>query len=402
MRILMINDHFHFGGGGDAVFRLERQAYESEGHEVFTFSQSQSASDGSAERDAVCIEHKSRYAIKAGKFLGAPHVYHALEDLLERIKPNLVRVHLVSKYPGSVYPALKGYPVIQTLHGPNLFCATSWGNLRSDSSDCELGIGSKCWSRGCMPMSGMLLYSLLDWRVTSQVKQTVHLFHCPSRHIQDKAEHLGYGPTLHVPLGIDPAFMNCESATHEGPPTILYVGALVEEKGLLTLPEAMHKVREHVPDVKLVLCGRGALAGRLESEFRARGLADHVEFKGFVDHAAVTAHYLRAHVLVLPSIWAEQFGLVGPEALACGVPCVASSVGGISEWLRDGEWGFLVPPRDATALAARLVKLLSDRDLRLAFGAKGRTFARTVHDPEAYKRRWLDLAASYANAGLSA
>jgi glycosyltransferase involved in cell wall biosynthesis len=388
----MINDHVHFGGGGDAVFRLERQAYVEAGHEVFTFSQAAEVPHDLPDGDVVCQEGKGWLRAKAGKFVGAPHVYQRLKRLLRRIQPDLIRVHLVSKYPAAIYPALVGYPVIQTLHGPNLFCATSWGNLRRAGGDCELGVGGKCWRRGCVSLARAILYVLLDARVRPWVKRTVDLYHCPSRFIQKKAESLGYGPTLHIPLGIDPWFAGAQQASHDGPPTILYVGAMIEEKGLLFLPEALHLITQRVPEAKLLLCGRGPLEDKVKLEFARRGLNTNVEFKGFVNHSTIVDLYRRAHVFVCPSIYAEQFGLVGPEALACGVPCVGSQVGGIPEWLRDGEWGYLVPPRDPAALAERTTSLLLDRDTRLLFGAKGREFVLKTYDPNAYQKKWLELA----------
>lgn len=399
MRILMINDHIHFGGGGDAVFKLERQAYESAGFEVHTFSHALDTDDRAGERDVLCADRPGHMRLKIGKFLGAPHVSRALKDTLDRVQPGLVRTHLVSKYPASVYAPLVGQRVIQTLHGPNLFCATSWGNLRHDSAACELGIGIKCWRRGCTGLSGALIYSHLDRRTRPRVKRAVGLYHCPSQHIQHKAQHLGYGPTVHIPLGIDPDFINTDPALHDGTPTVLYVGALVEAKGLLFLPDALKRIKEVMPDVRLVLCGRGALADRLKREFADRDLTDNVDFKGFVDHDQVVEQFRRAHVFVLPSIWSEQFGLVGPEAMACGVPCVASNVGGIPEWLAHGKHGFLVPPRDSDALAQSLLELLGDRDLRLRMGAAGRRYAHRVHSPDLYKRRWVDIAQGAAGGG---
>lgn len=387
----MINDHIHFGGGGDAVLWLERQAYEKVGHEVFTFSQSTNTDELASYNDFICRESEKRLVQKIGKFIAAPRVYKSLKRILEKVKPDLVRVHLVSKYPAAIYHALSGQNVIQTLHGPNLFCATSWGNLKRDSSDCELGIGLKCWHRGCTSFTNASLYSWLDYRTQSKVKKVVKLFHCPSKQIEQKAKSLGYGPSAHIPLGIDQTFMTVEATSHEGPPRVLYVGALVAEKGLLTLPDALQLIKQKVENVKLILCGRGVLEGRLRQEFAERNLSENVEFKGFVPHSEVVKYFKKVHVFVLPSIWAEQFGLVGPEALACGVPCVASRVGGIPEWLHDEKWGYLVSPRDPVALAERVVRLLKDRMLRLEFGAAGRAYARQVHNPELYQQRWLEL-----------
>jgi glycosyltransferase involved in cell wall biosynthesis len=386
----MINDHIHFGGGGDAVFGLERRAYERAGYEVFTFSQSAKNEITQSSSDFVYREEEGKIAQKFGKFISERNISRTLSNIIEKVRPNLIRVHLISKYPASIYPVLEGQNVIQTLHGPNLFCASSWG-VRKNGCACELGIGAKCFTRGCMSLTGSLLYSYLDSRVQPWVKKVVRLFHCPSKQIEEKANALGYGPTVHIPLGIDHNFMHARRASHEGPPTILYIGALVEEKGLLLLPEALEIVRKSVTNVKLALCGVGPLERRLRAEFLNRGLGENVEFRGFIEHQKVEFQYCNASVLVLPSIWAEQFGLVGPEALACGIPCVGSNIGGIPEWLKDGGWGFLVPPRDPGTLANRLSRLLLDKGLRLKFGAAGREYARTIHDPLIYEKRLMDM-----------
>lgn len=392
MRILLINDHIHFCGGGDAVFRLEREGYERAGFAVHTFSHAPQNPTEAGPRDVVEIESTSALVRKMGKFIAAPHVSHSLRSTLQSIRPDLVRVHLVSKYPASILPELLGYRVIMTLHGPNLFCATSWGNLKADSLECELGIGLKCWTRRCMPLSNTLLYTQLFARLRTSLTSGDFLFHCPSRHIQEKIEGLKFGPSFQMPLGIDQIFMDCEPAKHDGRPTIVYAGALIDAKGVLLLPDALQRIRQQIPDVKLVVCGTGVAAERLRTEFVNRNLMDHVDLRGFVGREEIVREYRKAHVLLVPSIWSEQFGLVGPEALACGVPCVGSRVGGIPEWLLDGEHGFLVPPGDSGALARRTVDLLKDREMRLRMSYAGRQYARRVHDPETYKRRWLEIA----------
>jgi glycosyltransferase involved in cell wall biosynthesis len=396
MRILMINDHLQLSGGGDAVLRLERQAYENAGHEVYSFSHGEEIPKNMSERDTVCLESKERILQKAGKFIGSTYVYRNLKRLLFQIRPHLVRVHLVSKYPAAIYPALEGFRVIQTLHGPNLFCASSWGNLRLDGGECEMGIGYKCWSRGCVSLCAMALYSQLYIRLRPWLKKAVTLYHCPSINILKSAKLLRLGPTMHIPLAIDETFMATDAANHQGTPTILYVGSLIEEKGLLYVPEALSRIKQRIPDVKLIICGRGPLRERLDREIAKRSLQTNVEFKGFVDHSKIVELYRQAMVLICPSIYNEQFGLVGPEALACGVPCVGSNLGGIPEWLHDNEWGYLVEPRDAIALGDRVAELLSNRELRLRFGAQGRIFTKCEYNPAVYSDTWLKIVERYA------
>ena len=182
----MINDHLHFGGGGDAVFRLERAAYEKAGFDVFTFSLSSGVVTEPTPNDYVCQTRSSRIVNKFGKFIGAPHVRSELLKLLNKINPDFVRAHLVSRMPLSIYSALSGWRTVQTLHGPNLFCATSWGVVKANGAECPLGIGGKCWRKGCISLPNMLLYSQMDKRLQPLLRSSIENYHCPSRFIQKK------------------------------------------------------------------------------------------------------------------------------------------------------------------------------------------------------------------------
>jgi Glycosyl transferases group 1 len=396
IRILMINDHIHFGGGGDAVFRLERSCYEDAGFEVFTFSQANERPLWASDRDFIAIERRSRVLKKAGKFLASPSVSRSFRQSLQIVRPHFISVHLVSKYPTSVYSQLRGYPVVQTLHGPNLFCVTSWGS-RKDGTPCELGVGVKCCTRGCASLAETGLYMFLYKRLLASIKRSVDLFVCPSQHIRESSESLGFTPAEFIPLGIDNPFITAEASSHDGSPKVLYVGALIEEKGVHVLLEAFQSVVARVPEAQLQIAGRGVMADALRKQAVHFGLTKNVEFLGFVERSKIVDLYQHASVFVVPSIYKEQFGLVGPEALACGVPCVGSNCGGIPEWLHDGEWGFTVPPRDPGALAARIVTLLENRDLRRQFGARGRAWAVKRYSPDRYREDRLRLVEKYAN-----
>ena len=395
MRILMINNHIDFGGGGDAVFRLERAAYEEAGHEVFTFSQHIEKPEYQKTTDFVAFESKKKALRKIGKFLYAPRIAQSFKNTLRMVQPHFVSVHLISKYPLSIYPFLQGYPVVQTLHGPNLFCATGWGRTKS-GKPCELGIGLKCYLRGCLPISDALLYIVLSRRLLMHVKRNVDLFICPSENIRDSSESNGLIPTRFVPLGIDESFVDIQRATHDGPPIVLYVGALAVQKGLMVLLDAFNLVAEKVPEANLLIAGRGSLEKELHKKTKRMELSDKVKFIGFVSRSQIADLYRRTQVVVVPSIWNEQFGLVGPEALACGVPCVGSDVGGIPEWLHDGDWGFIVPPGDARALADRIIALLEDRKLRSEFGKKGREYVVKQYNPDKYKKNRMRLLTEYS------
>ena len=389
--VLLINDHITFGGGGDANFWHEHSLLRDAGYEVFTFSHAETPPDNAGPQDRVHRESASAVRRKARKFLFSFGAHRALKRVLDEITPDLVHLHLVSKYPGPVYAALEGQKVIQTLHGPNLFCSTSWGLVRTTGADCEMGIGLKCATQGCVSWKRLPAHLSFAAQMNRWAKRNVDLFLCPSRQLLASVEALGYRGLRYLPYCVDHQFLEERKVQPPERPTVLFVGALVEHKGVLPMIDAFAQVSKVIQNACLKVAGVGALRAEMEHRVEALGLQNSVEFLGFVDHAAAHELYRSAHILVVPSIWKEQFGLVGPEALACEVPCVASSVGGIPEWLHDGKWGYLVPPRQVEPLAQAIINLMSDEERRRAFGVAGRKFVLENFHPDIYRSNLLGV-----------
>jgi colanic acid/amylovoran biosynthesis glycosyltransferase len=176
-----------------------------------------------------------------------------------------------------------------------------------------------------------------------------------------------------------------------GPETILFVGRLVEKKGVDSLLHAFAIVLRTRPDASLVILGEGPLRPRLE------GLAgESVRFLGGQAPADVAAWMRRATVLAAPSVTARDGDAEGLpnvilEAAASAMPAVGSDHSGIPEAIVEGETGFIVPERDAEALAARLMTILSDPDLRGRMGAAARAMAERSFDFERQMRRLEEI-----------
>lgn len=155
--------------------------------------------------------------------------------------------------------------------------------------------------------------------------------------------------------------------------SLLFCGRLNgphEQKGIDVLLKSLPLVLRH-HDTVLNIIGTGA---RLE---QYRALADelnvsrYVNFLGLLEHDRMPAYYAQADLFVLPSR-RESFGLVLAEAMACGVPVVATTAGAIPEVVEDGVTGLLVPPDDPEALAQAITSLLSDPDRMKAMGTRGK------------------------------
>ncbi len=152
------------------------------------------------------------------------------------------------------------------------------------------------------------------------------------------------------------------------------VARLEPEKGHPTLLEAWPAVLRAVPDTYLLIVGEGSRRDALEAQARELQIAHRVVFTGRRDDVpAVTA---ALDVAVLPS-YREAQGLSVLEAMALSRPVVASNVGGIPEMIEDGVTGLLVPPHDAAALSAAIVRLLRDHPYADTLGRAGHDL---VHD----------------------
>jgi glycosyltransferase involved in cell wall biosynthesis len=153
---------------------------------------------------------------------------------------------------------------------------------------------------------------------------------------------------------------------------VLCVAQLRAQKNHRMLIDAVARVRKTVPGARLQLVGDGAERGALESYVRRAGLDSTVEFVGAVDDP--WPFLARANVFAVSSLY-EPLGIAVLEAMAAGVPVVATDVGGLREIVRSGVDGFLVSPDDNAGLAGRMESLLVNHTLADRMGAEGRRHA---------------------------
>lgn len=162
-----------------------------------------------------------------------------------------------------------------------------------------------------------------------------------------------------------------EAATgvHPEPGRLLFAGQLIRGKGLDVLLRAAAELRG---DWHLDAAGEGNGKEKLVAQAEALGIANRVSFHGHLPAADLAALYRRARVVVFPSMWPEPFGLVGIEAMRFACPVVAFDVGGVSDWLKDGINGRLVPWGDASAMTRAIQALIEDPEEAGRLGENGR------------------------------
>lgn len=192
-----------------------------------------------------------------------------------------------------------------------------------------------------------------------------------------------------IPNGVDlTRFRPLNGARRtDGALRILYVGRLSEEKNLSAIVAAACLLRDRVP-IRLAMIGAGPLAAALRAETAARGI--DLELPGIVDHTDLPARYAASDIFVLAS-FTEGHPKVLVEAMACGVPVVASSCPGNCAIVADGATGLLFDPARPADLAACLARLHGDPPLRERLAMNARRSVEAHYDLEVLVRREIDL-----------
>ena len=182
---------------------------------------------------------------------------------------------------------------------------------------------------------------------------------------------------------------------------LLFVGRLRVEKGLLVLLKALdllvNEQGQVRPSLHLNIFGTGdqVYVDELQTFLREKNLTRFVTFHGKVPQDELIGYYDRSDIMLVPSLWQEPFGLVIAEAMARGLPVIASNIGGPAEILTHEVNGLLIEPGDEHALASAIIYLLEnpDKRIRLAQAARVRAQERfTIEENVRRVEQHLQLA----------
>jgi glycosyltransferase involved in cell wall biosynthesis len=174
-----------------------------------------------------------------------------------------------------------------------------------------------------------------------------------------------------------------------GPVRLLFLGRLVKLKGIDVLLEALASKTCRDKNWELTIAGDGEME-IYRAQVEALGLASRVRFTGWLDHTGCLRELLAADVLVQPSLF-EGLPMSILEAMAGGLPIVATPVGSVSDAIQDQVTGILVPPGDCRALAQALTQVIEDPALRRRLGVGARQMYEQQFDIAIYRRRIIEI-----------
>ncbi|MFA7332232.1 MAG: glycosyltransferase [Candidatus Delongbacteria bacterium] len=301
------------------------------------------------------------------KSIGRLHFILACRRAIRRLRPDLVHIHFMD-------PTLTVLGWIQA--SPLL--VSVWGS--------DLAMPRSLLNEG---------FRRLGIRAADCVVATNPLLEYMAR------AHVGLdAPVEVIPFGVDTRLFTPGADPPDRPFRIGFVKHLEWVYGYDVLIRAVAIAVRRVPDLELHIVGEGNREAEARRLVQEAGLGEVTVFRGRIPNAQLPELLRSYHAFAMPSR-SESFGVSALEASACGVPVVASRAGGIPDVVRDGETGFLVPPRDADALAERLVWLAEHPAEARRMGRSGRQLVERefawddcVMKMEAVYRRLTGSAAS--------
>jgi glycosyltransferase involved in cell wall biosynthesis len=379
MKILFIHNYYQYAGGEDNVVAAELKLLADHGHQVELWS----------------VDNKDLPTGLRGKISTALNTTYSTSSKvtalakLQAFKPDVVHVHnFFPQLSPSIYDACLALniPVVQTLHNYRLMCPGAM--LMRQGKICEQCIKDSPYQavlHGCY--KGSKLGSLVVAHMVATHRKLGTWQHKVSRFIaltefaKDKFIEAGFPADKMVvkPNFVNDPFIDSPSVERVTPPFGLFVGRLSVEKGLHTLLKAWALLDDAT---LLKVAGTGPLAELVAKE-------TNVEPLGLQSPAEISLLMQQAAFLVLSSEWYEGFPLVLVEALAHGLPILASNLGSMAAIIKDGETGLLFEPGNAEDLATKVKWLLANPDECTRLGVNARLAYLDNYTPEENVRQLL-------------
>ena len=266
-----------------------------------------------------------------------------IRRLIREISPDLVHAHFITKY---------GFHLPDDGKQPTL--VTAWGD--------DILI---------LPPKSRLIR-----RFTRRVLERVDRIHAVSEHLRERIiADYGIAPEKirHVPFGIDTTAFSPDHRDYgrTDPVTVFSNRGFFPVYDSRTLVEGFARAHAAEPRIRLLLKGDGPEEQAIRARVSALGLDGPVTFAPRTGYGEVPEDLRRADLFVSTAT-SDGTPVSLLEAMSSGLPCIATAVGGVPEWIRDGGNGLLIPPRDPGALADRILRLVRDPDLRRSLGTRAR------------------------------
>ncbi len=324
-----------------------------------------------------------------------------LNAILERETPDVIFMSGVRNF--ALLSCLKGYGgLVPMSHNYGLVCMRLANVTYFRKKTCSHNLGCRCLLHGCFVRketygANKLIYNSLSNHLSLlEIYKSIGNHIVASEYVRKKLIQNGFQPEQ---VTVANYFTDLEAPPaiplNGDRPTVLFIGRIDRYKGVDYLLRALAGVSA---PFRCSVIGDGPHLSHCKKLARKLGVSGVVDFMGWLSREEIAAHLRSVSMVIVPSIWPEAFGIVGIEAMKCSKPVVAFDAGGISDWLKDGKNGYLVPVKNAKLLAEKIEALLRDPQTAATMGAEGLRLVTTTFSKEQHFNRLFTVLESAAAA----
>ncbi|MGH7824562.1 MAG: glycosyltransferase family 4 protein [Candidatus Binatia bacterium] len=395
MKILLVNNHATPDDGASIMSLVFREDLRQRGHDARLFASNAASGASPCQADYLCFGSHSRLQMLLQP--ANPSAFRQLRRALADFRPDVVHVRtFLWQLSPLILPLLRDVPSLYHVASYKAICPLGTKML-PDGRGCEAPAGKVCYHNGCLPLRiwpTMMLQQKL-WR---RWRNVFDLVVATSEAVRQRLSHEGIDVAAVISEAIPRRAIRLPLSS---PPTVAFAGRLTREKGVDLLLRAFAVVVQQIPDARLLIAGDGPERENLRRLIAELNIASSVCLLGHLSQSEMEQHFEAAWLQVVPSRWAEPFGLVAAEAMMRGTAVVGAAVGALTEFIREGDTGFLVSPGDSEALARPMLYLLNHRDLAETIGRNGHEAALARFDKIAYVRKFISLYEQLCRRGLN-
>jgi glycosyltransferase involved in cell wall biosynthesis len=396
MNILHICDWYIPIGGAEKLLFDTLGTLEKKGHtNIVVFNDNPNQRPTGKRIEYACQYLEFFVYFQPGVPEMAKQAIPRLKEIIALHSPDVCHIHNFQN-PYAVEFLLEEIPCVRSVHDPRLYCFTNW-RLLPDRSICPHPMGLACLRQGCLS-SGLKPKTDFDLNAHWVLKH--HNLHkkMPALILESRAQidcvlQNGFSrkqifwlpnftptrPRAEVKEFVDKYYDPSERI-------VLFVGRASYEKGIQVLIESCRYLRSRC---KIIIITAGPLLDEIKT--KAAEFGNRIEVIPGLSYEETRVYYARSSVVVIPSVWLENFCLVGLETFANMKPVIGSRIGGIQDWLKDGETGWLFEPGNPQDLAAKIDKAFESDDRLGEMGEAAYRRVQKYYNQELYTSRLLEI-----------
>lgn len=398
MNILIINDNVNINGGAERVIFNLVKFLKKDSHRVTLLGFTKGNPDDVIDKSSINLQ-ESRLALVRlmERIFISPRLYFQISEIVKKVNPDLIDIHLTDKYPLTVLLATRGFPSIRTIHDFGILCLGKTGISSDGQRLCLNGISLQCLINKSASLKQFLALYITQKIYAVMEKKQINVFNTSNKIIYKNLIKRKYNNVYLLQDTINIGSIENTSKNNQYVNRklkkfidICYIGSLGEHKGVEFLIKSLPIVKKTIP-VRLKIISKDKNISSMKRLSRQLNIREDVRFLTNISYKASLNELKKSTLLVLPSTCMENSPLVILEAMALGIPVVASDIGGIPDLVIDGKTGYLFKPRNVQNLADKILKLVKTPELAKKMGNYAKEIYNRKYQPKNHYYKLMNI-----------